>query len=56
MIIQRVECQEAWASRFAKANEAHLELGSRGINAFQASGLKSYEYATLSAMPVHTAA
>jgi len=37
-------CARTWKSRFEKANEGHKHLGCRGVNAFQASGLKSYEY------------
>lgn len=29
------------------ANEGHLDIGVRGINAFQLSGLKSYEHVPL---------
>ena len=39
-----VECEQKFNSRFAKVNEEHKNLGCRGVNAFQASGLKSYEY------------
>lgn len=39
------ECAQKWEARHRQANEPHLHLGCRGINPFQASGLKSYEYA-----------
>ena len=39
-----VECEQKFKARFAKVNEEHKNLGCRGVNAFQASGLKSYEY------------
>lgn len=42
-----VECQKIFNARHNKVNEAHLDIGCRGVNAFQASGLKSYEYVML---------
>lgn len=39
------ECKIAWASRYKRAKDGHLEIGCRGINPFQASGLLSYECA-----------
>jgi len=37
------ECEQKYKTRHDKVNEAHKDVGCRGINAFQASGLKSYE-------------
>lgn len=44
---KHAECQQQWAYRFEKANEVHKDLGCRGINAFQSSGLRSYRSAIL---------
>lgn len=37
------ECEIKWESRYKWANEQHLEIGCRGTNPFQASGLLAYE-------------
>lgn len=39
------ECKRTWRLRYEMANEGHLDIGCRGVNAFQLSGLKSYECA-----------
>ena len=37
------DCEVKWEQRYTGANKEHLEIGSRGINPFQAVGLRSYE-------------
>lgn len=40
------ETRAAWAKRYESTNKKHLEIGSRGVNPFQASGLLGYECGT----------